>query len=130
MTYLKLFLIATPVFFLIDMLWLGVVAKNMYNKYLGYLMGDINWVAAIIFYLLFNAALVYFVLAPAVAHGSWTRLLFAAAFFGFITYATYDLTNLATIRDWPFMITLIDIVWGTVLAMLVSGISFYIYKLV
>lgn len=84
---------------------------------------NINWVAAILFYLLFISALVLFVIAPAVREGSWIRALLLGAFFGLVTYATYDLTNLATITDWPLTITIIDLIWGTVLGASVSVIT-------
>jgi uncharacterized membrane protein len=123
----KLYLIALPVFFIIDMLWLGVVAKSFYRNQIGFLMKtNINWIAAIVFYLLFIAGLVYFVLMPAMEKRSLSLLLTAAAFFGLITYSTYDLTNLATLKDWPLLVTIIDIIWGMFLSVSVSLISYLI----
>lgn len=125
--FLKLYAIALPVFFAIDMLWLGVIAKNLYRSQIGSLMkSDINWIAAIIFYALFIVGLVVFVITPAVEKGSWVTALTLGALFGLITYATYDLTNLATLKDWPLRITLIDLVWGAVLAASVSTITYWI----
>ena len=125
--FIKLFLIALPVFFAIDMVWLAVVAKNFYQQQIGFLMKpDINWIAAILFYLLFIVGLVVFVITPAVEKGSWTLALLLGALFGLITYATYDLTNLATIKDWPVLITIVDLIWGTVLAASVSVITYFI----
>lgn len=113
----KLFAIALPVFFAIDMVWLGLVAKGFYRRQLGALMRtDVNWAAAIVFYLLFILGLVVFVVAPAVDAGSWTEAVWRGALFGLVTYATYDLTNLATLRDWPLPMTLVDLAWGAVLA--------------
>ena len=124
--FLRLYLIALPVFFLVDLLWLGVIGKNFYQGQIGPLMKDeVNWVAAILFYLFFIAALVYFVIEPAVEKKEWTRALLAGAFFGFITYATYDLTNLATLKDWPVKMVVVDILWGTFLAASVSLISYF-----
>jgi len=101
--FLKLYFIALPVFFAIDMVWLGLVAKNFYAKYLGFLMTpNVNWVAALVFYLLFIVGLVLFVISPALEKQSWTHALFMGALFGLISYATYDLTNLATIKDCRF----------------------------
>jgi len=125
--YLQLFLIALPVFFAIDMVWLGLVARNFYRDQIGFLMTtNINWVAAIIFYLIFIAGLVLFVISPAVEKGSWTYALILGALFGFITYATYDLTNLATLKDWPLLVTVVDLVWGAVLAASVSTVTYFI----
>jgi uncharacterized membrane protein len=82
-----------------------------------------NWTAAIIFYLLYLAGIVFFVINPALEKQSWKFALFAGMFFGLITYATYDLTNLATLKDWPITITVIDLAWGTTLGGLVSIIT-------
>ncbi len=125
--FVKLFLIALPVFFAIDMLWLALVAKNFYQKQIGFLMKpDINWLAAIIFYLLFITGLIIFVITPAVIKQSWVHALLYGALFGLVTYATYDLTNLATVKDWPLLVTLVDLVWGSVLAASVSVITYLI----
>jgi uncharacterized membrane protein len=125
--FIKLFLIALPVFFVIDMVWLVLVAKKFYQEQIGFLMKpDINWFAAIIFYLLFIAGLVIFVISPAVEKHSWVQALLFGALFGLITYATYDLTNLATIKDWPLLVTVVDLIWGTVLAASISLITYFI----
>lgn len=125
--FMKLYLIALPVFFAIDMIWLGLVARNFYRDQIGFLMkNDINWTAAIIFYLLFIAGLVLFVIMPAHEKGSWVHALLYGAIFGLITYATYDLTNLATLKDWPLMVTIVDLGWGAVLAASVSTITYFI----
>ena len=124
---LKLFLIALPIFFVIDMVWLVVVARKFYQQQIGFLMKpDINWVAAIIFYLLFIAGLVIFVISPAVEKHSWVQALLFGALFGLITYATYDLTNLATLQNWPLLVTVVDLIWGTVLASSISLITYVI----
>lgn len=125
--FLKLYGIALPVFFAIDMIWLGLIAKDFYRGQIGSLMkGDINWTAAILFYLLFIVGLVFFVIAPAVEEGSWSYALAIGAFFGFITYATYDLTNLATLKDWPLTVTLVDMAWGSALGASVSIATYFI----
>ncbi len=125
--FFKLYLIALPVFFAIDMVWLGLVAKKFYAQQIGFLMKtNVSWLPAIIFYLLFIAGLVVFVLVPAMAKNSWVSALGLGAFFGLITYATYDLTNLATLKNWPLMVTVVDLAWGAVLAGLVSVVSFFI----
>jgi uncharacterized membrane protein len=125
--FLKLFSIALPVFFAIDMMWLGFVAKDFYAKQIGGLMKpDINWTAAIIFYLIFIAGLVVFVITPAVQKNAWTHAVLMGALFGLVCYATYDLTNLAVAKDWPLLVTIIDLIWGAVLAASVSVITYLI----
>ena len=125
--FIKLFLIALPVFFVIDIIWLVLVAKKFYQEQIGFLMKpDINWFAAIIFYLLFIAGLVVFVISPAVEKHSWVHALIFGALFGLITYATYDLTNLAILKDWPLLVTVVDLIWGSVLASSISLITYLI----
>ena len=125
--FIKLFIIALPVFFVIDMVWLVLVAKRFYQKQIGFLMKpDINWLAATIFYLLFIAGLVIFVISPAIEKHSWVYALFFGALFGLITYATYDLTNLATLKDWPLLVTVVDLIWGSILASSISLITYFI----
>lgn len=87
---------------------------------------NVNWAAALIFYFLFIAGLVFFVINPAIEKKSFAYALLAGGFFGLIAYATYDLTNLATIKDWPLKITIIDLVCGTVLNASTSAITFLI----
>jgi len=109
------------------MVWLGLAAKKFYGGQIGFLMKtNINWFAAIIFYLLFIAGLVFFVISPAVEKKSWLNALFVGALFGLLTYSTYDLTNLATLKDWPLLLTVVDIIWGMVLSTSVSLISYFI----
>jgi len=125
--FIKLFFIALPVFFVIDMVWLVLVAKKFYNEQIGFLMKpDINWYAAITFYLLFIVGMLVFVIIPAIEKHSWVQALLYGALFGLITYATYDLTNLATLKDWPLVVTIVDLVWGMVLSASVSVITYFI----
>lgn len=123
--FIKLYAIALPVFFVIDMIWLGVIAKNFYSSQIGFLLkSEVNWTAAIIFYLIFIAGLVVFVISPAVEKSSWTHALLFGALFGFVCYATYDLTNLAVAKDWPLLVTIVDLTWGAVLAATVSTVTY------
>jgi len=125
--FIKLYFIALPVFFAVDMIWLGLVAKKFIREQIGFLMKtNINWLAAIIFYLLFIVGLVFFVITPAVEKKNWFNALFVGALFGLLTYSTYDLTNLATLKDWPLFLTVVDIIWGMVLSASVSLISYFI----
>lgn len=124
--FITLYVISVPVFFIIDMIWLGVVAKSFYQNQLGGLLGEVNWVAAIIFYLIFLAGLTIFAIYPAASAGLWINALIYGALFGFFTYATYDLTNLATLKDWPLTVVVVDIIWGTVLGASVATATYFI----
>ncbi len=127
--YVKLYLITFVAFLAIDMVWLGLVARTFYRKYLGFLMApNPNWTAAIAFYLLFVVGILVFVVVPGVENGSLATTLIHAALFGLIAYATYDLTNLATVKDWPVIVSLVDMVWGAVLGTLVSLVGFFAGK--
>jgi uncharacterized membrane protein len=115
------------VFLAIDMVWLGFIAKDLYRKHIGHLLADnVNWVAALVFYALFIIGIFIFAIVPAVEKGSVQTAILMGALFGFFTYATYDLTNLATLKDWPTAIVFIDIIWGVVLTGIVSTAGFYI----
>jgi uncharacterized membrane protein len=125
-----LYLVTLVVFFLIDMVWLGAVAKGFYRKHLGAVMSEkIVWPAAILFYLLFIAGLLVFAVRPGLAAGGPVRALLFGALFGLIAYATYDLTNLATMKGWPVVVTFVDLAWGTVLGGVVSFISASVARL-
>ena len=129
MGMLKTYFIALIVFFLIDLFWLVVVARKLYQQELGYIMSEKpNWIVAALFYLIFIAGLVFFVINPAMEKNSWVFALLVGMLFGFITYSTYDLTNLATLKDWPIKITIIDLIWGSSLGGLVSTVTFFIAK--
>lgn len=125
MYYLKLYVFAFVAFLAIDMVWLTVVARGFYRKQLGVLLSDQpNWWAAIAFYLLFVAGLLVFAVVPALQAGSLRTALLLGGFFGLVAYATYDLTNLATVRNWPWLLTLVDMTWGLVLAASVSCLGY------
>jgi len=129
--FIKLYFIALPILFIMDMLWLVLIARSFYVSQIGSLMKpDINWAAAIIFYLLFIIGLVVFAIMPGIAAGSWTKALMLGSFFGFISYATYDLTNLATLKDWPLLVSIVDLAWGAVLAGVVSTATFFIAHII
>jgi uncharacterized membrane protein len=101
----------------LDALWLGVIAKPLYQQGIGHLMAAApNIPVALAFYLLFPVGLLVFAVAPLTAPHSWTTTLTMAALFGFFTYATYDLSNWATLKDWPWQLSLIDIAWGSFLS--------------
>jgi uncharacterized membrane protein len=119
------YLLVLVVFLVVDLLWLGVIAKNFYNRELGPLRAEsTNWWAAGAFYLLYNLGLLLFAVSPAAARGSLGMALGHGALYGFFTYMTYDLTNLATLEDWPWRMSLVDIIWGTGLCTSVAGIVY------
>ncbi len=98
----------------IDLVWLGVIAKQMYRDGLGHLMADKpNWIAVALFYPMFALGLMVFAVAPNHESARLGKTVVAAALLGFFAYATYDLTNLGTLRDWPWKLALLDILWGT-----------------
>ncbi len=119
--------VSVPVFFVIDMIWLGVIAKSFYRKALEPLLTpNINWAAAIIFYFLFLLGILVFALIPGMEKRSLGYTIVTAALFGFIAYATYDLTNLATLRDWPLMLSIVDMTWGAFLSASTAAITYII----
>jgi uncharacterized membrane protein len=127
MTWLKHFIVTLIVFFTIDIVWLAFVAKKIYKEQLGFIMSDKpNVLAALAFYLIFIVGLLFFVINPAIEKESFMSALLVGMLFGFVTYSTYDLTNLATLANWPLKITIIDLIWGTSLGGLVSSISYMI----
>ncbi len=129
LTYIRDYAITFVAFFLVDLVWLAFIARKLYQSNIGHLMAtNVNWVAAILFYLLFIAGLLFFVIHPAIAENSIKQAFIIGAFFGFITYATYDLTNLATLKDWPVFITVVDLIWGSTLCALTSGLSYFVIQ--
>jgi uncharacterized membrane protein len=127
MKIIYLYLLTIPVFFGIDMVWLGFAARGFYRNNLGHLLRpDVNWAAAIIFYLLYIAGIMIFAVMPALENNSLRQAVLFGGLFGFFAYATYDLTNLATLKDWPLNVAVVDIVWGIVLTASVAAASFVI----
>lgn len=124
---LKLYAVALPTFLVIDLVWSGVVARSFYQTQLGHLMrANVNWTAAMVFYLLFVVGIVALVVWPAIERQSLLRALLLGALLGLVTYAAYDLTNLAILQGFPLIIALVDMAWGTVLCASVSAITYRI----
>jgi uncharacterized membrane protein len=118
--YAKAYACTLIVFFGLDLLWLGVVARGFYTSQLGSLMREnINFVAAGGFYLAYVAGIVFFAVYPAITGDSWQRAAINGVFLGLIAYGTYDMTNLATLKDWPLSVSLVDLAWGGV----ITGVS-------
>lgn len=105
------------VFFIIDLVWLGAAAKGLYDRHIGGLLREqVNWVAAVLFYLLYIGGIQFFVLIPALQENSGiAHTALVGSLLGLFAYSTFDLTCLALIRNWSVTITIIDILWGTFL---------------
>lgn len=123
--HVKIYFAALAAFLCLDMIWLGLVARGFYRDHLGFLLApNPNWTAAVVFYLLFVAGILVFVVAPGLKDDSLRTTLLRGALFGLVTYATYDLTNLATVKGWPIVVTVVDLAWGGVLSAAVSYVGF------
>ncbi len=123
--FLKLYVVAVAAFLILDLIWLGFVARSFYQNQIGHLLrADVNWFAAFGFYLLFVVGIVLLVVGPAVERASLGRAIALGALFGLVTYAAYDLTNLATLEGFPITVALVDLVWGSVLCASVSTITY------
>jgi uncharacterized membrane protein len=114
--YLFAYLGAGLTFAAIDAVWLTTMTERLYKPVLGPILADKpDMKAAVAFYLISIGATVFLAIAPALKEGNWTRALINGAVLGFVCYATYDLTNQATLNNWSMKLTLIDLAWGTVL---------------
>lgn len=125
--FMKMYLIAFIVFIVVDAIWLGLIATRFYKNNIGHLMADKpNFVAAGVFYLIFIVGVVFFTY-NGIVEQDFSKALLAGAIFGFMTYATYDLTNLATLKDWPIIVTVVDLAWGTFLASVMTTATYFLY---
>ena len=124
---MRAFAISLAIFLVLDALWLGFISKSFYASRIGHILADrVNWNAAAAFYLIFIGGLNYFAIAPALAQGSLRQALTSAAMYGLVTYATYDLTNHATVRGLPLSVTLVDLAWGVVICTAVSAGTYWL----
>lgn len=120
MQYLAAYIVTAVIFLFIDFLWLGYIAKSFYFSRLGDLLLDKpNLAVAAVFYAVYVIGVVIFAVGPALQSGTWKTALIYGALFGFFCYATYDMTNLATLKGWPVTVAVVDVIWGTVL----TGVS-------
>lgn len=127
MTYVIGYVVALLTFFLADMAWLGTMAPRLYRPTLGDIaISGVNLPPAIVFYALYPVGLLIFATIPALKSGSVTTAVVLGALFGFFTYATYDLTNQATLRNWTLQLTLVDVAWGIILAAITSAVTFWV----
>lgn len=127
MQYIGHFLLVGAIFAIIDAIWIGVVANKFYKSQMeGLLMDKPNLVPAVAFYVIYIIAILVLALEPALSAQSPMRALGLSAMFGFAAYATYDLTNASTLKNWPRAITLVDIIWGTSVTTAVTYIAYVI----
>jgi len=123
------YFIALISFFALDMVWLGLISKNYYKQKLGFILSDNpNWAAAIVFYLIFIGGILFFAVNPSLKESRWQTAILNGALLGALCYATYDLTNMATIAKWPIEIVIIDIIWGMILTGSVSVITYLLVE--
>jgi len=126
MIYLVGYLVALMTFVAADMVWLGTMAPRLYRPTLGdIVISGVNLPPAILFYIVYPVGLLIFVINPALKNGSISTAVLYGALFGFFTYATYDLTNYATLRNWTMQLTLVDAAWGTILGAMTSAMAFW-----
>ncbi|WP_083293181.1 DUF2177 family protein [Hydrogenophaga sp. PML113] len=112
------------VFLALDAVWLSSMHTTLYQPAIGHLLsGTVDWTAAGLFYVLYITGLLVFAVAPALSSGRWGTALGRGALFGLLAYATYDLTNQATLRDWPWRVTLADLAWGAFVSGTASGLA-------
>jgi uncharacterized membrane protein len=122
MTIAVTYAVALAIFVAIDMLWLGWIAKGYYQAELGAMLAPTaNLAAAIAFYLIYTAGLMVFVIVPSSEAGGWPQGPWMGALFGFVAYATYDLSNLATLKGWSLNLSLLDMAWGAALTGVTSA---------
>jgi uncharacterized membrane protein len=118
--------ICTLVFFALDFVWLSTATKRLYKPMLGSLLSDTpNLGVAAAFYLVYVVGIVALVVVPALQQGDVIGALWRGALFGFLAYATYDLSNLSTLAGWPWQIAVIDMIWGTALNSMVAVAGFF-----
>ncbi len=129
--HIILFIFSFSTFLLIDLLWLGIIAKNLYLNFLGDLLAEkTNWLAAIVFYIIFIIGILHFSVIPSIQRENQAMSFKNGAFLGFLCYSTFELTALALLDNWPEGLVWIDILWGTVLTSLVAGFSHLFYRMV
>ena len=127
MKYIILYITSFLVFLFIDFIWLGFISRNLYKEQIGHLMAEnVNFFAAFLFYALFVAAVIILAVLPAARDNDITKALLLALVFGLASYATYDLTNWATLKDWPVKIVIIDMIWGMFISSSTALASYYI----
>ena len=126
-TYVAAYLFTLVAFLVVDFIWLSTMASRLYRPAIGDLLAEnFRLAPAVVFYLIYAAGLTFLAVRPAFQTGEWTTALLYGAVVGFMAYATYDLTNQATIRAWPAVITAVDLAWGTLASGLAATISYLV----
>lgn len=127
--YLASFAATMAAVMALDLLWLGVLARDFYRSRLSHLMSpEVYWPAAILFYAVYAAGILYFAAAPSLERGELFGAALNGALLGFLVYAVYDLTNMAVLRDWPAGLSLLDVLWGAILTSACSCIGFLVLR--
>lgn len=125
----KAYLSVLALMLVVDALWIGLIAAGFYKDGIGHLMAKkVNFLAAAVFYLLYVAGIFFFAVMPALRTGKKRRAAFLGGALGLIAYATYDLSNMATLEDWPLAVTAVDIVWGTLLTAVLATYGFVLLR--
>ena len=129
-TYIYAYLTSFVTMAVLDAAWLGLVAPDFYRKHAGFIMADKpNWFATVAFYLVFILGVTFFVVYPQwQGNGGYLKVALIGALFGFVSYATYDLTNQATLKNWPVIVTIVDLLWGTILLAAVCAVSVFVLR--
>lgn len=123
----KIYFIALAIFLGIDAIWLSFIAKEFYQKQIGILMkSNINWISAFLVYALFIFGLVILVIMPGIEKKSLINIVISGTLLGLVSYGVYDLTNLATLKNWTLIMTVVDMVWGALVGGLVSLFTYLI----
>jgi len=126
---MKMYLVCLLIFCAIDFFWVGIVAKSWYHRELGdWMVDSIRWAPVIGFYALYPIGILLFTVAPFLGESCWKYSLFYGALLGLISYSAYDLTNLATLKNWPVFLALTDIAWGTFVTGATSLIVYILYN--
>jgi uncharacterized membrane protein len=130
--YILAYLSTGIAFALIDSVWLRTMYNRLYKPEIGDMMmqNGFRLGPAIAFYLLYIAGMLIFAVSPAMANGRWQTALVQGAMFGFFCYMTYDLTNMATLKSWSMKVTILDMIWGTVLTGSASLVGYWITTIV
>ena len=127
--YVIVYGVSLAVFLVVDFIWLGWLARSYYHRQLGDLLSQrVNWTAAMAFYAIYIVGLMIFSITPAIHRSSLSQAIILGGLYGFFTYATYELTNYALIRDWPAALVPVDIAWGVVLCCIVSACGFTVSR--
>jgi len=123
--YAQLFFIALPILVALDMSWIGVIAGQFYNAYLGHLLSEsYNYYSLVVFYVLYTSGIMYFAILPALSDNAFTTAFIRGAALGFFCYMFYDLTNMTVLPNWPLMVTVLDVAWGTIVTACTASLTY------